>query len=146
MAAPKATRATKDRMADKKAVPRHPSHPTGHVRHGKNSNRIYELPLPRILIRSWKFPPRRIECSYLYFAIRLFVCSIFYCSIVAAFLPSRMTPISNTQFPISIGIELTWTLDIPCWLLDIPSYGSLSRRMTGMTWVACNFLCVSRLI
>jgi hypothetical protein len=29
-------------------------------------------------------------------------------------------PISNTQFPTSI---LTWTLDIPCWLLDIQSCG-----------------------
>ena len=28
-------------------------------------------------------------------------------------------PISNTQFPTGEGLELTWTLDIPCSLLDI---------------------------
>ncbi len=44
-------------------------------------------------------------------------------------------PISNTQFPISNGINfrkvLNWTLDIPCWILDILRFGFWPPKLSS---------------
>ena len=45
-------------------------------------------------------------------------------------------PISNTQFPISIGINLTWTLDIPYWILDILNQND---RLESLSYIKKGF-------